>query len=156
MPAAATLAYRLTRLASLFLEPPEKLVIDDAPAEAPPDTGEALLAVFNDVRDKLFSTLAFLLGNHADAQDALQVAFLRCWRARAALPGLRNVRAWVWRVSLNAGRDLRDHLRRRRTESLSAVEETAFAQYTSPADALENQERLEQLRAALEQLRLEE
>ena len=156
MQATATLAYRPTGHGKTSTHQPGSIAVDDPPLESLPDAGEALLDVFNDVRDSLFSTLYYLLGNQADAQDAMQIAFLRCWRARTALPGLCNVRAWVWRVSLNAGRDLRDHLRRRRTEPLSAVEKTAICRQASPGEALESRERLERLRAALDHLRPEE
>lgn len=156
MQAAATLPCRPIGSVSPFPAQPESIAVNEPSLELLSATGDALLEVFNDVRDSLFSTLYFLLRNDADAQDALQIAFLRCWRARAALPGLRNVKAWVWRVSLNAGRDLRDHVRRRRVEPLSAVEETALTRQPGPADALEKGERLERLRAALDYLRPDE
>src|SRR5262245_57207477 len=60
------------------------------------------LRVFNEVRAELVSTLFFLLGNHEDAQDAAQDAFLKCWRTRGGLSEVRNVRAWIFRVGLNA------------------------------------------------------
>ena len=43
---------------------------------------DALVAMFNRIRDELVSTLLYLLGNADDAQDAAQEAFLKCWRAR--------------------------------------------------------------------------
>src|SRR3954466_15208169 len=68
---------------------------------------EALLVrVFQQTRDELLGTLHHVLGNPEDAQDVLQVAFLNCWEARAELVNVRNVRSWVWRVTLNAAKDL--------------------------------------------------
>src|SRR4051794_33767552 len=88
------------------------------PAPAPPTVGppgsppadsrpgdDALLAMFNQVRDELVSTLLYLLGNADDAQDAAQEAFLKCWRARASIPDVQNLRAWIFRVGLNAAKD---------------------------------------------------
>src|SRR5437016_3889932 len=74
---------------------------DSAP---PPE--EALVHAFNALRDELVSTLMFVVGNRDDAQDAAQEAFLKCWRARAGLPAVLNLRAWIFRVGLNAARDL--------------------------------------------------
>src|SRR5438270_13532284 len=107
-----------------FLLRPEGIAVDEpapSPPEPPPEAGEALLRTFDAVRNELFGTLYLLLGNYDDAQDALQVAFLRCWQARAGVPAVRNLRGWIWRVSLNAASDLRDRLRRRRGSPLSAV-----------------------------------
>src|SRR6187401_3099726 len=85
------------------------------PAPAPPPAGsptpatrpgdDALIAMFNQVRDELVSTLLYLLGNADDAQDAAQEAFLKCWRARASVPDVQNLRAWIFRVGLNAAKD---------------------------------------------------
>jgi RNA polymerase sigma-70 factor (ECF subfamily) len=137
-----------------------KVFRDDRDVVEPPtDNSEGdndLIDKFNEVRERLFSTFFFMLGNHEDAQDALQIAFLRCWQARGVLPLLRNLKGWIWRVSLNAGRDLRVRVRRRRTLPLSAVEATALSRPVSPTDALIDQERLERLREALVQLRDEE
>ena len=66
---------------------------------------DALVAMFNQVRDELVSTLLYLLGNADDAQDAAQEAFLKCWRARHTVPDVQNLRAWIFRVGLNAAKD---------------------------------------------------
>src|SRR3954471_6675041 len=66
---------------------------------------DALVATFNLVRDELLSTLVYLLGNADDAQDAAQEAFLKCWRARQTVPDVLNLRAWIFRVGLNAAKD---------------------------------------------------
>src|SRR3954469_22975034 len=68
-------------------------------------TDDYLVAMFNQVRDELVSTLLYLLGNADDAQDAAQEAFLKCWRARASVPDVQNLRAWIFRVGLNAAKD---------------------------------------------------
>jgi RNA polymerase sigma-70 factor (ECF subfamily) len=146
-------------VATDLLDRPESLAVEEPPSshsEPPPDAGEGLLPAFDAVRKELFGTLYTLLGNYDDAQDALQVAFLRCWQARAGLPAVRNLRGWIWRVSLNAASDLRDRLRRRRGSPLSAVEGTAFCPRPSPPEALAGRERLDRLRAALAHLRPEE
>src|SRR5215510_3183122 len=76
------------------------------PAEGTGLAGEdALVAMFNRVRDELVSTLLYLLGNPDDAQDAAQEAFLKCWRARHTIGEVQNLRAWIFRVGLNAAKD---------------------------------------------------
>ena len=115
-----------------------------------------LLHTFHEIRDELFRSLCFMLGNRDDAQDALQTGFLHCWQARGQLDGLNNMRAWVWRVGLNAGRDLRDRAWRRRSRLLAQVEGTARCSRPAPTDSLITKEEKERLRAALTRLRPEE
>ena len=66
----------------------------------------ALVAMFNRIRDELVSTLVYLLGNADDAQDAAQEAFLKCWRVRHTLGDVQNLRAWIFRVGMNTARDV--------------------------------------------------
>src|SRR5205823_3051571 len=81
-------------------------------------SGEEFVRAFNEVRAELVSTLFFLLGNHEDAQDAAQDAFLKCWRTRDSLGEVRNLRAWIFRVGLNAAKDLQRSAWRRRARPL--------------------------------------
>ncbi len=78
------------------------------PALAAPATPEAwaelLVRTFNELRDELVSTLWYLLGNQEDAQDVAQEVFLRCWRTQDSLAEVQNLRAWIFRVGLNAAR----------------------------------------------------
>jgi RNA polymerase sigma-70 factor, ECF subfamily len=130
-----------------------------ARASSPEDamrSGEAFVRAFNEMRGELVSTLYFLLGNHDDAQDAAQDAFLKCWRTREGLGEVRNVRAWIFRVGLNAAKDLQRSAWRRRVRPLGATSDTGPAIDASPADHLEEQEKLDHLRAALLELRPEE
>src|ERR1700680_2355754 len=117
----------------------------DAQAEA---TGAAFVCAFNEVRAELVSTLFFVLGNQDDAQDAAQDAFLKCWRARDTLGDVRNMRAWIFRVGLNAAKDLQRNAWRRRVRPLAAGGEPG-SQATDPATTLEDKEKLEHLRLAL-------
>ena len=81
-------------------------------------TDESLVELFNDLRDELVSTLLYLLGNPDDAQDAAQEAFLKCWRARHTLPDVQNLRAWIFRVGLNAAKDFQRSAWNRRSRPL--------------------------------------
>src|SRR3954452_13050614 len=82
-------------------------------------TGEAFVHAFNEVRAELVSTLFFVLGNQEDAHDAAQDAFLKCWRTRESLREVQNVRAWIFRVGLNAAKDLQRSAWRRRAKPLN-------------------------------------
>src|SRR5258708_39181801 len=75
---------------------------------------ELLLGTFQEVRESLIGALARMLGSNADAQDAAQTAFLNCWKARSRLPEITRLRSWIWRVGLNAGRDVLASAWRRR------------------------------------------
>jgi RNA polymerase sigma-70 factor (ECF subfamily) len=105
------------------------------------------------VRPRLLEKLRTLLGNEADAQDAMQTAFLHCWRARASLDQVRNVRGWIWRVGVNAGRDLQKSYWRRRARPLALAGEEALCRQAPPARGLLRDEEQERLRSALDHLR---
>jgi RNA polymerase sigma-70 factor (ECF subfamily) len=115
-----------------------------------------LLRTFTDLRDELVSTLCYLLGNADDAQDVAQEAFLRCWRTQESLPEVQNLRAWIFRVGLNAAKDLQRSAWRRRVKPLLGAEAMPVADTTSPTGGLEDQETLHKLRQALVNLRPEE
>ncbi len=132
------------------------VVIAMSDADAPLCSSETLVNVFNELRDELISTLLFLLGNRDDAQDAAQEAFLKCWRARESLPTVRNVRAWIFRVGLNAAKDFQRSAWNRKARPLMGEELMLTGRDSSPADLLEEQESLELLRRAILELRQEE
>jgi RNA polymerase sigma-70 factor (ECF subfamily) len=124
-----------------------------APA-GPPD--EVLVAMFNQVRDELVSTLLYLLGNADDAQDAAQEAFLKCWRARASVPDVQNLRAWIFRVGLNAAKDFQRSAWNRKSRPLPEDDVMLPTRDDAPAQAVEDQEALDRLRLAITELRQDE
>jgi RNA polymerase sigma-70 factor (ECF subfamily) len=117
--------------------------------------GERLLRAFADARGELTQAVARVLGNAEDAQDAVQEAFLKCWRGRDRVGDVRNLRAWIFRVALNAARDLRRNGYRRRARPL-ADQPDVGRPGPAPADEVLHAEALERLRAALHRLRPEE
>ena len=121
------------------------------------DSAAGLLRAFNDVRAELVSTLTFVLGNRDDAQDAAQDAFLKCWRTQEGLAGVQNVRAWIFRVGLNAAKDLQRNAWRRRAKMMGdQTPPEVPKEGSAPEDALDEKESLERLRRALMELRPEE
>lgn len=64
-----------------------------------------------------YRTAFFMLGNGPDAEEAVQEAFLRAWRFRAALPSGSAFRPWLYRVVVNSCLSLLRSERTRRTRS---------------------------------------
>ena len=75
--------------------------------------------------------LYYFLGSVEDARDALQESFIKCWRRREMLGGIENLRAWVFQVTLNTGRDLRSSAWRRHRRTLHQPEAEVIAQPTT-------------------------
>ena len=121
-----------------------------------PPPGELLLRTFTEIRDELVSTLWFLVGNPDDAQDIAQEVFLRCWRTQESLPQVRDLRAWIFRVGLNAAKDLKRSAWRRRVKPLLGEEIMQLADGPVPGKIVEDEECLKRVRQALLDLRPEE
>jgi len=117
---------------------------------------DVLIATFNLCRDELVSTLLYLLGNQDDAQDAAQEAFLKCWRARQSVPDVLNLRAWIFRVGLNAAKDFQRSAWNRKSRPLPEEEVMMPGRDETPGRSLEEQETLDRLRIAITQLRQDE
>jgi len=126
-------------------------------AASAPSAADALLRAFNDLRDELVSTLWYVLGSQEDAQDMAQEAFLRCWRTQENVADIQNLRAWIFRVGLNAAKDLQRSAWRRRVKPLQGTENMPLVETAPPpSQTLEDRESLQQLREALLHLRPEE
>jgi RNA polymerase sigma-70 factor (ECF subfamily) len=107
-------------------------------------------------QDELLGTLYYLVGNREDARDALQETFVKCWRKRQDLGEVENLKAWIFRVALNTGRDLRSSAWRRRREPLAEGGSMLSAAHQSPAGELVHAEELTRVRTAVMELRPEE
>ena len=114
-----------------------------------------LEAQFVDAHGELIGTLFYLVGNREDARDALQETFLKCWRHRQQMDQVSNLRAWVFRIALNTGRDCRKAAWNRRRQPI--LEETEMVSTAdSPDAALLRDEQLSVLQAQVLRLREEE
>jgi RNA polymerase sigma-70 factor, ECF subfamily len=51
---------------------------------------------------RCFRTACLILGNRADAEEAVQEAFLRAWRFRDSLASVPSIRPWLYRVVVNS------------------------------------------------------
>ena len=118
-------------------------------AEEPRSSADRLTHAFNEMRDELVSTLLYLLGNREDAQDAAQEAFIKCWRTLDSLDDVQNLRAWIFRVGLNAAKDLQRSAWKRRAKPIAGDETMIEGRDISPDDSLEEREDLTRLRKAI-------
>lgn len=118
-------------------------------------SSEQLESVFESAHGELLGTLYYLIGNMEDAKDALQETFLKCWRNQAQLNSITNLKAWVFRVALNTGKDIRKTAWKRRRQSL-AEDAIMFSTSESPEADLVRKEQIDQLRQAVLRLRPKE
>jgi RNA polymerase sigma-70 factor (ECF subfamily) len=119
-------------------------------------TGEDLVCAFNEVRVELVSTLFYVLGNYEDAQDAAQDTFLKCWRNREGIGEVRNLRAWIFRIGINAAKDLQRNAWRRRARPLIGPSTLVETHDAGPVKSAEEREATERLQRAILNLRPEE
>lgn len=126
--------------------------------ESSRDTVQAVLEeAFGQYQDELLGTLYYLVGNREDAQDAYQEAFIRCWRHRETVSCVTNLKAWIFRIALNLGRDIRGTAWRRRRKPLPEDEAVLVARsHDQPEVEYSRRENLAILRRELLELRSEE
>ena len=117
---------------------------------------DRLSQAFAEVRPALLQSLTAMLGSPDDAQDVLQEAFLKCWRARARIWRVINLRAWIFRVGLNAARDFQRNAWRRKSRPLPTQITLPDISAIPPCDLLLNREDLDRVRQALTGLRPDE
>ncbi len=123
------------------------------------DAGQRLVSVFDDARGEILGTLYYLVGNMEDARDVLQETFLKCWRNREQIDGVENLKAWIFRIALNTGRDARKTAWNRRRESFAdnfAEESVMVSTADGPDAGLMKDEETLRLQIAVSQLRPEE
>lgn len=119
-----------------------------------PIADDLLVAAFEGMRDELTSTLAFFLRNREDAMDIAQEAFLKCWRNREECGRVSNLKAWIYRVSLNAARDLKRSAWRRKSRAMPEQEPPMSG--AGGADLAQQEEERRRVRDAVTLLRTEE
>ena len=121
-----------------------------------PSCGNALEDVFACYQAELLGLLYHLVGNMDDARDALQDTFVKCWRHREQVAALDNLKAWVFRIALNTGRDARQTAWRRRKRPLPDDQTRIASRRQGPEAAVERDEQLARVREAVSRLRSEE
>ena len=112
--------------------------------------------LFQSMRDELVSSLCLILGSREDAMDVAQEAFLRCWKHRDQMLSVSNPRAWIFRVGINAAKDLRRSAWRRKSRPMLAEEAMPPVERVGIPESLEANEERMRVRLAVEDLRPEE
>jgi len=95
-------------------------------------------------RQMIYRVVYRLLGNHHDADEAAQQAFIRAWKSRHGFRGDSALRTWLTRIALNAAKSL--HSGRR------PMEELMENHRESPAEPVDETIRRQQLRARVQRL----
>ena len=102
-----------------------------------PNDGEGLAGWLEASYQQSFRTACLLLGNHADAEEAVQEAFLRAWRFRTSLGTGSSVAPWLYRVVVNTCwsklRQERPH--RERRADISGLDEVVSFAISTEEDA---------------------
>jgi RNA polymerase sigma-70 factor (ECF subfamily) len=111
---------------------------------------------FECYQSELLGMLYHLVGNTEDARDAFQETFVKCWRHQDRLDEVRNLKAWIFRVALNTGRDMRQTAWRRHRKPMPEDESSLCSQHHGPDTEAEHSEQLALVRGALRDLRAEE
>jgi RNA polymerase sigma-70 factor, ECF subfamily len=89
----------------------------------PSDLGQLLIAGYG----RAYRTAYLIMRDPADAEDAVQEAFLRVWRFRDALPKGDGIEPWLYRVLVNScySQLRKDVPRRRRSAGEAAADSLA-------------------------------
>lgn len=120
------------------------------------DLTTRLDSLFQSMRDELVSSLYLILGNRDDAMEVAQEAFLRCWKSRRSLDSVTNPRAWVFRIGINAAKDLQRSAWRRKARPMLPEEAMPPSSHEGISEELERVEEKNRVKKAVEELRPEE
>jgi RNA polymerase sigma-70 factor (ECF subfamily) len=100
-----------------------------------------------------FRTACLILGNRADAEEAVQDAFLRAWRFRDALTSVPSIKPWLYRVVVNSCYSkLRREIPHRDHRAGDGELAEHMASTNDPAASAEQSEVAEVVLAALQRL----
>lgn len=124
--------------------------------EALASSSERLEEAFARLQGELLGTLFYLTGSREDSQDALQEAFIKCWKNIDQVEQVRNLRAWIFRIVLNTGRDIRQTAWRRKRQGMPQEDQMVETADAGPVDQALSNERDSRVRDALHHLRDEE
>jgi RNA polymerase sigma-70 factor (ECF subfamily) len=105
-------------------------------------------------QNRLFNTLLHMVGNHEDARDAVQDAFVHAFVKLDTFQRSSTFYTWLYRIAFNVA--VSQHRRQRGTASLDQVREATGNEPHDPGEEpsvrLERDERCRQVRRAIAEL----
>lgn len=126
------------------------------PLDRAPDPAARIEEVFARHQNELVGTLYHLVGNVEDARDAVQEAFIKCWQHRENIDEIHSLKAWIFQVAINTGRDMRGSAWRRKREPMPVEAQDLAGSDRGPSAEAEQREEIARLRRAVTALRPEE
>ena len=124
--------------------------MDQGPTPTTGPKGDRVTECFTALRARLAGTAFHVLGHREDAREAVQEAFVKCWRKREQIDEIANLEAWIFSVVLNTAKDLRRRRRVRRTDALPEEDRMgSTGPGLDPAHVAERREALARVRGAI-------
>ncbi|MCG3120262.1 MAG: ECF RNA polymerase sigma factor SigE [bacterium] len=119
----------------------------------------AFEALYRRFARTVYTVAHHMLGNHHDADEVMQEAFIRIFKNLSRLRSPQAITAWVYQITVNLCMDFRKARTRSRWEPLEGDEdrhshfELATARWVrNPEQVLENKELLTHITAAIDSL----
>lgn len=110
---------------------------------------DAFGALVEQLQRPLYYAALRLLHHPQDSRDVVQRAFLKAWTKLPELEDPGRFRSWLFSISLNLARN---HLRDQGRRQYEPVQENTLVTPGRPSQRLEEQQRRQQLRQAMEAL----
>jgi RNA polymerase sigma-70 factor (ECF subfamily) len=93
---------------------------------------EAFGALARKHHKRVYATAFHITGNHGDADDVAQEAFLRAWRGLPGFDGRSELSTWLHRITVNVALN---HLRAKRTHVWSPLDDEQPGEHDPGRDA---------------------
>ncbi|WP_419822818.1 RNA polymerase sigma factor [Anoxybacterium hadale] len=109
-----------------------------------------LLKLYEEEYDKLYSIVFRMTGNHHDAEDAMQNAFLKAIKHFQQFRGEAKLSTWLYRILVNEGNKNYKQIRKLPvvaiTQELGVNEEDFFSGLESPDEPIDNRLMVDEMR----------
>ena len=109
-----------------------------------------LLKLYEEEYEKLYSVAFRMTGNHHDAEDVLQNAFLKALKHLQQFKGEAKLSTWLYRILVNEGND--NHIKIKKlpvvaiTQELGMSEADFFSKLESPNEPMESNLVIDEMR----------
>jgi RNA polymerase sigma-70 factor, ECF subfamily len=134
--------------------------LDELAQEAVADNQQAFRSLVERTQQKVYRVTLRVLGNHADAEEATQEAFLRAWKQLDRFRFRAAITTWICQIAMNVSIDM---VRKKKRERIAtpqeddSIEENWVEQFPSgepdPARQIELRQLQLQIREVLEEMK---